>query len=169
MSIYQSYHKSLCLKVTYTRRYKISGAKCEAFIVICKSEEVVKKKKNSTGTQWVTPCTRVSRFFPMWKCEQLVPLTVTHKREPASFFFPQTSNLKAFIIMIHTDSLSFGSTLPILISYIPLQKDHTKVTVVLMEEVFSHKLWLTQNPTFYSTDNTNNFYLTTRFDTDFIP
>lgn len=87
MSIYQSYHKSLCLKVTYTRRYKISGAKCEAFIVICKSEEVVKKKKNSTGTQWVTPCTRVSRFFPMWKCEQLVPLTVTHKREPA-FFFP---------------------------------------------------------------------------------
>lgn len=46
--------------------------------------------------------------------------------------------------MIHTDSLSFGSTLPILISYIPLQKDHTKVTVVLIEEVFSHKLWLTQ-------------------------
>lgn len=45
MSIYQSYHKSLCLKVTYTRRYKISGAKCEAFIVICKSEEVVKKNK----------------------------------------------------------------------------------------------------------------------------
>lgn len=47
MSIYQSYHKSLCLKVTYTRRYKISGAKCEAFIVICKSEEVVKKKKKT--------------------------------------------------------------------------------------------------------------------------
>lgn len=43
MSIYQSYRKSLCLKVTYTLRYKISGAKCEAFIVICKSEEVVKK------------------------------------------------------------------------------------------------------------------------------
>lgn len=45
MSIYQSYHKSLCLKVTYMRRYKISGAKCEAFIVNCKSEEVVKKNK----------------------------------------------------------------------------------------------------------------------------
>lgn len=68
MSIYQSYHKSLCLKVTYTRRYKISGAKCEAFIVICKSEEVVKKK---TTPQVHSESHHAPGFLDFFPCENV--------------------------------------------------------------------------------------------------
>lgn len=71
MSIYQSLcHISLCLKVTYTRRYKISGAKCEAFIVICKSEEVVKKKKKKTP-QVHSESHHAPGFLDFFPCENV--------------------------------------------------------------------------------------------------